>query len=548
MRYRAGLTLAGIVVAACLLAAETVPSPAQKQGGTLRISSVADLDTVDPTLAGSDTSWWIAYTTCAKLYNNPDRSGVAGAQVIPEVAKAFPRVSRDGTRQTIELRRTYRFHDGTQITAANFVAAFSRAAHPKLRLTSYAAANGYLTDIVGASAVLQGKATTISGVKARGQYTLEIRTTRPLHDLPARLTMPAFCPLAVDTPTRETSAPLGSGPYYVAARVPNRQIVLERNSFYRGPRPANLDRVVWSIGLGQQACLQAVERDAVDYCLARTRGYGRAADRELAAKYGVNRPDGRFFSNPLPQTFYFAFNHDQPAFKGAAQIPLKQAINRVLDRRALVRAAGFGEATDQILPPAMTRAENLYPTQGISPGDLGKARALLAKTAVKPERLVLYAPTDGFFPAWAQIFQRNLRHLGLDVTIRYFPFYKVIERAGTRGESFDIAITAWSVDYADPVTFFGPLLNGNNLRSVGNSGLSYFDRPRYNREIARIDRLRDSARRDAWARLDVEMMRRDPPWAPVMNGTQRDFVSETFGCYIFQPVIGHLDLNVACKQ
>lgn len=548
MWYRAGLILVGIVVAAGLLAAQSLPAPAQKRGGTLRVSSTADPDSVDPTLAGSDTSWWIAFTTCAKLYTNPDRSGVAGARVIPEVAKGFPKVSGQGTKQTIELRRTYRFHDGTQVTAANFVAAFNRAAHPKLILSSYAAANGYLTDIVGASAVMRGKATTISGVKARGKYALEIRTTRPLHDLAARLTMPAFCPIAVDTPIRETSAPLGSGPYYVAARVPNRQIVLERNTFYRGTRPANVDRVVWSVGLGQEACLQAAERDEVDYCLARTRSYGPAADRRLAAKYGVNRSNGRFFSNALPQTFYFAFNHDRLAFRRTAQIPLKQAINRVLDRRALARAAGFGEATDQILPPAMTRAENLYPTQGVSPRDLGRARALLAKAAVRPGRLVLYAPSDGFFPAWAQIFQANLRQLGIDVTIRYFPFYKVVERAGTRGEPFDVAISAWSVDYADAVTFFGPLLNGNNLQAAGNSGLANFDRPRYNREIERIDRLSGIARHEAWARLDVEMMRRDPPWAPVMNGTQRDFVSQSFGCYSFQPILGHLNLNVACKQ
>lgn len=548
MRYRAGLTLAGIVVTTGLLAADTLPSPEQKRGGTLRISSTADMDSVDPALAGSDVSWWIAFTTCAKLYTNPDRSGPAGARVIPEVAKGFPTVSGDGTRHMIELKRTYRFHDGTKITAANFVAAFNRAAHPKLALTSYAAANGYLTHIVGASAVMEGKATIISGVRARREYTLEIRTTRALHDLPARLTMPAFCPIAVDTPPRELSSPLGSGPYFLADRVPNRQFVLERNPFYRGPRPANVDRVVWSVGLGQEACLQAVEKDTVDYCLGRTRGYGPAADRRLMAKYGTNRANGRFFSNSTPQTFYFAFNHDRPAFRDTAQIALKQAINRALDRRALARAAGFGEATDQILPSAMTRAAHVYPTTGASPRDLRAARALLAKASTTPERLVLYAPTDGFFPAWAQIFQRNLKQLGIEVRIRYFPFYKVVERAGTRGEPFDVAISAWSVDYADPVTFFGPLMNGNNLQAAGNSNLAYFDRATYNREIERIDRLSGTARRTAWARLDVELMRRDPPWAPVMNGTQRDFVSSSFGCYVFQPIVGHLDLNVACKR
>ena len=52
--------------------------------------------------------------------------------MLPEVATGFPKVSPDGKRQTIRLKRTYRFHTGARITAANFVAAFNRDANPKL--------------------------------------------------------------------------------------------------------------------------------------------------------------------------------------------------------------------------------------------------------------------------------------------------------------------------------------------------------------------------------------------------------------------------------
>lgn len=460
--------------------------------------------------------------------------------MIPEVAAGFPRVSEDRKTQTIQLKRTYRFHTGEQITAANFVAAFNRDANPKLQ--SPAVSAGYLNEIVGAKAVISGKARTISGVKAVGPYTLEIRTTQPLQDLAARLTMPFFCPIATDTPMREINDPLGSGPYYIASRVRNRQIVLERNSFYRGPRPANVGRVVWSIGIGHEVCQRKVLRIEIDHCVSR--GLTSAADREIASKYGINRPGGQLFFNPLLQTFYFAFNHDRPAFRGQGQIPLKQAINWALDRRTLVHAAGFvaGKPTDHILPPALTRAETIYST-GPS---LAKARALLAKARSKPQRLILYAPNQYFFPAWARIFQRNLKRLGIDV-VRYFSFPEVGRRAGIRREPFDIAVYAWSVDYADAVTFFGPLLSGNNLEPTGNQGLAHFNRPSYNREITRIDRLTGAARRRAWAELDVEMMRQDPPWAPIMNGTQCDFVSKSFGCYIFHPV-RFLDVAAACKK
>ena len=56
------------------------------------------------------------------------------------------------------------------------------------------------------------------------------------------------------------------------------------------------------------------------------------------------------------------------------------------------------------------------------------------------------------------------------------------------------------------------------------------------------------ARRKAWANLDAEMMRDDPPWAPFLNGARADFVSGSFGCYVLQPVLGRLDIAAACKK
>jgi peptide/nickel transport system substrate-binding protein len=543
--YRACLALAGLVVAAGLLASGSFSAPAQK-GGTLRLSSPADLDSVDPALAYSADSWWLESTTCARLYSYPDRAAPEGAIVIPEVAKAFPKVSKDGKTQTIELRRTYRFHTGSGVTAANFVAAFNRDANPRMqsRITS----TGYLDEIAGAKAVMRGKARRISGIRALGPFTLQIRTTEPLQDLPARLTMPFFCPIAVSTPPEEIDDPLGSGPYYLASRVPNRQIVLERNRYYRGPRPANVDRVVWTIGNGSEACRVAVEQDEIDYCVGRS--LGPVADREIASTYGINRPNGRFFFEPLLQTFYFAFNHDRPAFKGRGQIPLKQAINWALDRRALVAAVGFlgGRRTDQILPPAIAREAGIYPLGSVTDQNLAKARALLARARFKPAKLILYAPNNGFLSVWAQIFQFDLKRLGIDVAIRYFDFGVVGQKAGVRGAPFDVALNGWLADYADPVTFFDPLLNGDNLKRTGNTNLGYFDRSRYNRAIERIDRLRGAARRRAWAELDVEMMRDDPPWAPVMNNATRDFVSQSFGCYVFHPVFAFPDIAAACKK
>ena len=44
------------------------------------------------------------------------------------------------------------------------------------------------------------------------------------------------------------------------------------------------------------------------------------------------------------------------------------------------------------------------------------------------------------------------------------------------------------------------------------------------------------------------MMRDDPPWAPFTNSANLEFVSTSFGCYVFQPVMGAVDLAAACKK
>jgi ABC-type transport system substrate-binding protein len=300
---------------------------------------------------------------------------------------------------------------------------------------------------------------------------------------------------------------------------------------------------VVAIGLGTGACQQAVEQDQQDYCGL----VNPSAIHDLAATYGINK--GRLFFNPTLATNYFAFNHDRPAFKGLGQIPLKQAINWAIDRRALVGARGYAGATrtDQILPPAMGRKASIYPLGAVTEASVARARALLAKARFKPKTLVLYASNSPFGTKAGQIFQFDLKRLGIDVEVKYFPIVTLFAKMGTRGEPFDVGFGSFGVDYADPISFF-TALDGSNLTPTGNLNIAYFDRPRYNRKIERIEQLTGAARRKAWADLDVEMMRDDPPWAPYMNFTQLEFVSKSLGCYVFQPVVGTLDIAAACKK
>jgi ABC-type transport system substrate-binding protein len=508
-----------------------------RKGGTLRLGSETDVDFVDPGLAYATQDLPLQFATCAKLFNYPDARSAAGARVVPEVVKSFT-VSRDGRTYVFELKPTFRFHTGAPVTARSFADAFNRDANPRLR----SLATNFMREISGAVAVMQGKAQTISGVQVLGRYRLRIRLTRPVGDFTARLTMPFFCPILPNTPLDPDGIrnPPGSGPYYVAEWVPNRRMVLERNPFYGGGRPANVDRVVWTVGKSIQACLLSAEQDRIDNCGV---GVPSAATRRLAAQYGINRPGGQFFVSPGLNTSYVAFNHDRPAFKGPGQIALKKAINYAIDRAALARTFYLADQpADQMLPPALGRDARIYPVAGSA----AKARTWLARAKLKPPTLVFYSQGGTGGVKFAQVLRSNLKEIGIDLDVRYYEYISLLKRAGTRGEPFDLATNVWFADYADPANFIEPFLDPV-LRKTGNGNYSYYSNRRVTARIAAASRLTGAARRKAWADLDADLMRNDPPWAPLTHETDMIFVSPSYGCFLPHPVY-YFDIAAACKK
>ena len=64
------------------------------------------------------------------------------------------------------------------------------------------------------------------------------------------------------------------------------------------------------------------------------------------------------------------------------------------------------------------------------------------------------------------------------------------------------------------------------------------------------NRLTGEARRRAWADLDVDLMRDDPPWAPFVHPNVRTFVSQRVGCVLDHPLPPppRFDIVGVCKK
>ena len=539
-------SLAAAVLGAGVLVGASVASPAgggapakagsgeAKRGGTLRVNlSTTDFEYVDPALAYDAYGWGVLYMTNLMLLNYPDKPAPEGSRLVPDAAVGFPRVSRDGKTYTFTLRNGLRFSDGSAVTAAAFKRAFERAADPKQASPAIA----FMHDVVGADARNEGKAGSVTGISAKGQ-TLSIRLTQANPTFLAEIAMPFFAAVKPSMPVdpKGLSVYPSAGPYRIASRSIGSQLVLERNPFYKGDRPANADRILITTNTDQNQSLLQVRAGQVDYDVF---GLPPTAHDDLSSQYGVMKGgNGRYFVNTGINTTYLALNTSRTAL---AKLSLRKAVNFAIDRPSMLRVAGkyAGKRTDQILPPNVQgfRDVKLYPIRGADPV---KARDLAGGAKDNIDLLYTTSPTS---VARAQIIKYNLEQIGLTVTLKPQPFGVAIRTAGTRGSEFDMFLIAWFADYPDPYDFINVLLDGQNIQPANNSNYAYWNSPKYNKLMTDAAKLSGAARYDTYGKLDVDIMKEAAPWVPLSNGNVREFISSRVSNYIFHPVYGGAIMN-----
>jgi len=554
MHKRLWLSIATLAIGVGLLVAAGFASPASSnsakagakvaRGGTLRVDQRSDFDFIDPALAYFSHSWQVEYATTCKLLNFPDKEASAGGtRVAPEVARSLPAVSKDGKTYTFTIRSGFKFADGSPVTAANFAYAINRDLQPKMSSPS----TTFIEDIVGAKAVLDGKASTASGVKASGNK-LTIKLTKVAPDFLARITMPFFSAVKTDLPVNPDGIPasqakgVGCGPYYISEWTQKRQLVMSRNTFYKGSRPKNPDQIVENVGIALDAQQLRVEGGDTD-----VGGFPPNAAAQLRDKYGVNKmhtgSSPSFLVRHQAVFWYLNLNHDQPLFKN--NDALARAVNYAIDRPQMVRQHGAlgGVRTDQILPVGFPGFKdwNLYPLRG---SNYARANAL-AKGKTKGGKCEFWTFNSSFGPTVAQVVQFNLGKMGLNCNIT--PLDRVVEtdKGGVRGAQYDILLNGWGQDYPDPYDFMNILLSGTSIQPANNINLSYFNVPKWNKRMNTASHLAGQARYAAYAALDRDLMKQAAPVAPYINQNARIFVSKRVGCYVYSQVYGSI-LNALC--
>jgi oligopeptide transport system substrate-binding protein len=540
---RTASSLLALAAGCGLLAASALASTSQEPSANVfRVAYTVDIDYVDPTLSYYAPAWALHFATGAWLLGYADAPAPRGGRLTPDVALGFPRVSKDGRTYTFHLRKNRRFSDGTPVTAASFAWAINRALNRRMS----SPAQPFIDDVAGAHAVVSGNAKRAAGVRVLSPYSLRIRLVNRSGDFLARLAMPFFTAIPTKLPVNPEGidAPYPSaGPYTFREWTKNRRVVLVRNRYYRGPRPARVDAINVDVGLPPATTKLAIDRGDIDFGDIPT-----SAHAELGAQHGVRRRSpGRYFANPAPTIRLLALNHDRRLFgpkPGLGNVQLKRAVNYALDRRSMLAQYGAhaGTVHDQLLPPMVGgyRDVRAYPARPNFPF----ARRL-ANGRLRGRDGVFFC----FGPAPAgevcQVAQSNLGQIGLDldvVRVRSCQFGCDLGRPNP----YDLALVTWRSNYFDPFDFLYRV-DGRSIQPATNVNQSYFDSPRFNRLLAAANRLIGASRYKALGRLDHRIMREAAPVAVFATVNDRHYVSARTGCYHHHPVYG-FDFPAICLR
>jgi hypothetical protein len=264
---------------------------------------------------------------------------------VPEAAP-WPRISADGRTYTFVVRpRFTRFSNGETVGPRHFLHVIERVADRRLGSLGAKA----LVDVVGAKAKMDGKATSIRGLRVRGA-TLSIRLRRPAYDLLARLALPYFCALSRRQVFRPGELPAvvhAAGPYFVARRTRD-ELVLERNPFYRGPRRRNADRIEYALTRFDRDAFDRVEAGRTDWLPSAVVPDGRTVERSQLRRIPLPAVRALIFGTSPGQAF--------------SNIRLRRAAALAVDRAGTAR--GVGLPSDALVTPfSGYRRGRVYPAR-----------------------------------------------------------------------------------------------------------------------------------------------------------------------------------------
>jgi peptide/nickel transport system substrate-binding protein len=531
-----------LAVLAALLALPSAALAPDHRGRTFVTLATSSAGTADPQVNATPQYWQLYQVTQDGLTAFRKSAGPAANSVVADLAVKLPRTSDGGRTWTLTLRQGIRYSNGAPVRPADVRFTFER-----LFKVHGPTAESFYGAIDGAEACLQNPATCTldRGISLNG-WTIAFHLTRPDTEWLQKLALPpaALLPpsVGVEEIGTDVSRLVGTGPYTWASYAPARQLVLERNPFFKAWEPAAqpdgyVDRIVQRFGLGAEAAVTQVERGQADWVAD-----DLPADRlaELASRFS-----SQVHVNQLPADWYFALNVNIKPFN---QLKARQAVNLAIDRNELVKLYGgarLAAPTCQVLPPGFPGYSPYCPwtKDGEAPWsapDLERANQLVAESGTKGNRVDIVVANDPVQEAIGQYILVVLFRLGYDPRLKSLPDGVQAAYVQNSRNHVEIGLSRWHQDFPAPSDLLEGLLGCDSFvpDSDTSPNISGFcDRttvqPLMQRAVT-LGLTRPRAADRLWRQVDHRVVDL-AVWLPLFNPKQVDLVSRRVRHYRWSP-------------
>ena len=512
------------------------------KGGTLKMAMNDNIDCWNG-LSYYGISWSVFYFMARGLYGYPD-TVVAPAtnEMQPDLAADMPTVSADGLTYTVKLRSGLTFPDGSPVTAKDVKATYEYILDPNIQCaTGGPPSSGYYSCIVGvteysdAMTSSKGKKNPgISGIKAVDELTTEFTLVEADGSFPRALAMAWGFIIPASTPHKKTETPPPYvGPYKISDYQLDKSVTIVREPTWAANVAAgvpelenqnNIDGIEAAIGVPDETQFAQLKNNELDMTFDGSAPSGS----EIPATANDPAYKDRFYSTPDAAVDYAVFRTDMAPFDN---VMLRQAVNYAIDREAIVKIIGGALSRS---PWSQILSENLLAGQSpdVYAMDVAKATQLVKDSGVAtPINITLANFADNPAPQVSASIKETLEAIGFKVTVKalsadvYYGFL-----ADPKSE-YNIGIAGWGQDYADAITFYGPLLlcgQGSNYGQFCDEG--------FDAKVAEINALPAGADRDGqFAQLSTDTAANLAPWATLDLRRKVSFISNRLGNYVWGP-------------
>jgi oligopeptide transport system substrate-binding protein len=454
----AALTSIALFATAC---GGGTPTPGSSQsaatGGKIAIRSCTPQNPLIPANTNEVCGGNLLDAILAKLVHyNPENAA-------PELDVAQSIETKDNQNFTVKLVPGYKFQDGSEVKAKNFVDAWNWDAYgPNGNLNAYffEPIAGYAdlqcgtnakgeTDCAGKPA----KAKTMPGLKVVDDHTFTIKTSLKVSNLLVRLGYTAFAPLPdsfFSDPKAFGNKPIGAGPFKLESKT-DTEMVVSKFADYSGKFKPNVDEVTFRIYNDDGAAYNDVVANNLDFTDI------IPTDRLVDDLYKSELPDrnGQRESGTIATTSYSQFD---PSFK---DIRIRRAISMAIDRDLINKQIfnGTRPPMDGWVSPVV---------DGFKAGACGEwckfnpteAKKLYDEAGgYKNPPLTIAVNGDSGHKAWSDAACNSIKNtLGLECISKVTPNFATLrDQVNKREIKTGMFRTGWQMDYPSIENFLTPI-------------------------------------------------------------------------------------------